>query len=63
MLAVSNLCAVRDDRVLFEQLDFALNTGEIMQVVGANGTGKTTLLNFKSISTKKSHTNANNGRT
>ncbi|MBP9216908.1 MAG: cytochrome c biogenesis heme-transporting ATPase CcmA [Agitococcus sp.] len=45
LLAVSNFCAVRDDRVLFEQLDFALNTGEIMQVVGANGTGKTTLLN------------------
>lgn len=45
MLAVSNLCAVRDDRVLFDQLDFSLKTGEIMQVVGANGTGKTTLLN------------------
>ena len=45
MLAVSNLCAVRDDRVLFDQLDFTLNIGEIMQVVGANGTGKTTLLN------------------
>jgi len=45
LLAVSNLCAVRDDRVLFDQLDFSLKTGEIMQVVGANGTGKTTLLN------------------
>lgn len=45
MLAVSNLCAVRDDRVLFEHLDFKLASGQIMQVVGANGTGKTTLLN------------------
>lgn len=45
MLAVSNLCAVRDDRVLFEHLNFTVAAGEIMQVVGANGTGKTTLLN------------------
>ncbi len=45
MLTVSDLCAVRDDRVLFANLDFQLQAGEIMQVVGANGTGKTTLLN------------------
>ena len=45
MLTVSDLCAVRDDRVLFAKLDFQLQAGQIMQVVGANGTGKTTLLN------------------
>lgn len=45
LLAVSNLCAVRDDRILFERLAFSLAAGQIMQVVGANGTGKTTLLN------------------
>ena len=45
MLAVSNLSAVRDDRVLFANLSFSLQAGEIVQVVGANGTGKTTLLN------------------
>ena len=45
MLTVSDLCAVRDDRVLFAKLDFQLQAGEIMQVLGANGTGKTTLLN------------------
>ena len=45
MLTVSDVCAVRDDRVLFAKLDFQLQAGEIMQVLGANGTGKTTLLN------------------
>lgn len=45
MLAVADLCAVRDDRVLFEKLHFTLQAGDIMQVVGANGAGKTTLLN------------------
>lgn len=45
MLAVSNVQAVRDDRILFSNLAFTLNAGEIMQVVGPNGTGKTTLLN------------------
>lgn len=45
LLTVSDLCTVRDDRVLFAKLDFQLQAGEIMQVVGANGTGKTTLLN------------------
>jgi heme exporter protein A len=45
LLAVSNLSAVRDDRVLFANVSFTLNAGEIVQVVGSNGTGKTTLLN------------------
>lgn len=44
MLEVSNLTAIRDDRVLFENLAFKVNTGEIVQIEGRNGTGKTTLL-------------------
>ncbi len=44
MLQVSNLTAVRDERVLFEQLSFTIQPGELVQVEGRNGTGKTTLL-------------------
>jgi heme exporter protein A len=44
MLSARNLFCERDDRVLFEGLDFALSEGEILQVQGSNGSGKTTLL-------------------
>ena len=45
MLAVSRLQATRDDRVLFTGLSFAMQSGDILQIAGPNGTGKTTLLN------------------
>ena len=44
MLAVRNLFCDRDDRVLFENLDFDLSEGQVLQVQGNNGSGKTTLL-------------------
>lgn len=44
MLEVSNLTAIRDDRVLFENLQFEIKPGELVQIEGRNGTGKTTLL-------------------
>lgn len=44
MLEVSNLTAIRDERVLFESLSFNIQLGELVQVEGRNGTGKTTLL-------------------
>jgi len=44
MLEVSNLTAIRDERVLFESLSFQLQSGDLVQVEGRNGTGKTTLL-------------------
>ncbi|WED25855.1 cytochrome c biogenesis heme-transporting ATPase CcmA [Vibrio sp. DW001] len=44
MLEVSNLTAIRDERVLFEGLSFKIGKGEIVQIEGRNGTGKTTLL-------------------
>lgn len=44
MLEVSNLRAIRDERVLFEHLSFSIQSGELVQIEGRNGTGKTTLL-------------------
>ena len=34
----------RDGRILFEQLDFVVNPGDIVHIEGPNGCGKTTLL-------------------
>jgi heme exporter protein A len=47
-LRAANLFCERDGRLLFRELDFSLNTGEIMQVDGPNGSGKTTLLRWLS---------------
>lgn len=46
MLEARHLQAVRDDRVLFADLDFRLSPGQVLQVAGPNGAGKTTLLNL-----------------
>ena len=43
-LTVSDLACRRGDRLLFKGLSFALSEGEALQVVGANGTGKSSLL-------------------
>lgn len=44
MLDVKNLTAIRDDRILFSELSFTIQSGELVQIEGRNGTGKTTLL-------------------
>jgi heme exporter protein A len=44
MLEVSNLACSRGDHRLFSGLNFQLSLGQIMQVKGANGSGKTSLL-------------------
>jgi len=44
MLEINNLTAIRDERVLFEDLSFRVQSGELVQIEGRNGTGKTTLL-------------------
>ena len=43
-LSVENLACRRGDRVLFGGLSFELAPGEALQVRGANGTGKSSLL-------------------
>lgn len=44
MLTVSNLSCERDDRLLFTQLSFTVQAGDIVQIEGQNGSGKTSLL-------------------
>ena len=44
LINVENLCAERDGRVVFSDLDFSVEAGQVIQVTGANGAGKTTLL-------------------
>lgn len=43
-----DLAAERGDRRLFEHLDFALSPGQLLQVSGRNGCGKTSLLRILS---------------
>lgn len=44
MLDIKGLCCIRNDRVLFSQLTFSVQSGEFIQVEGPNGAGKTSLL-------------------
>ncbi|WP_339869620.1 cytochrome c biogenesis heme-transporting ATPase CcmA [Pseudohongiella nitratireducens] len=44
LLEGRNLYCERDERVLFEQLSFSVQGGQLLQVKGSNGSGKTTLL-------------------
>ena len=43
-LEARDLECIRDDRVLFSRLSFAVRPGEVLQVEGHNGSGKTSLL-------------------
>jgi len=44
MLEISNLACARGDHQLFSGLSFSLTQGELLQVEGINGSGKTSLL-------------------
>ncbi|MCH2055257.1 MAG: cytochrome c biogenesis heme-transporting ATPase CcmA [Thalassotalea sp.] len=44
LVQAEHLTCVREDRILFDQLSFAINAGDIVQVEGPNGAGKTSLL-------------------
>ncbi|MCP4321020.1 MAG: cytochrome c biogenesis heme-transporting ATPase CcmA [Psychromonas sp.] len=43
MLRCEKLTCVREDRILFQDLDFTVKSGQIVQVEGPNGVGKTSL--------------------
>lgn len=44
LLQAQALFCERDERILFSDLNFELHTGQLMQVMGSNGSGKTSLL-------------------
>ncbi len=48
MLSVTNLECIRNEQVLFSNLSFTLKPGEILHVTGANGSGKSSLLQILS---------------
>ncbi len=43
-LTISGLACVRGDTTLFAALDFSVAAGDVLQIQGANGSGKTSLL-------------------
>ena len=44
LLSTQELCCERDDRLLVDRLSFELNEGDVCQIEGPNGSGKTSLL-------------------
>lgn len=44
LLEIKDLECIRDDRELFTALSFSLGQGEVLQIEGPNGSGKTSLL-------------------
>jgi heme exporter protein A len=44
LLSGTDLCLLRGERCLFQDMNFALSAGEVLLVQGANGCGKTSLL-------------------
>lgn len=48
MLEARDVVCIRDEHVLFSALSFTASAGEIVQIAGANGVGKTSLLRMLS---------------
>ncbi|HFZ8994881.1 TPA: cytochrome c biogenesis heme-transporting ATPase CcmA [Citrobacter freundii] len=46
MLHVNNIACLRGERKLFSRLTFSVHSGEVVQISGQNGAGKTSLLHL-----------------
>tara|TARA_R110002167_G_C12702792_1_gene653836 strand:- start:7973 stop:8644 length:672 start_codon:yes stop_codon:yes gene_type:complete len=44
LLSARGLTCIREERILFEELEFTIAAGDIVQIEGPNGAGKTSLL-------------------
>lgn len=44
LVSASNLTCIREERLLFDQLTIEIHAGDIVQIEGPNGSGKTSLL-------------------
>ena len=44
LLSAQQLSCIRQERVLFEQLDVSVSAGQLVQIAGKNGAGKSSLL-------------------
>lgn len=44
LISATNLTCIREERLLFDQLSIEVHAGDIVQVEGPNGSGKTSLL-------------------
>ncbi len=48
LISASKLTCIREERLLFDELSLEINAGDIVQIEGPNGSGKTSLLRILS---------------